>query len=155
MATDGVFTEFQIPTANSYPEGIATGPDGALLFTELLGKKSGRITTGGAITEFSLPTESGRPSSITTGLDGALWFTQEGEIGRITTSGVITEFSIPHVLDSGITGGPDGALWFTEHVSNTTGRSTTPQGLTAISPHAPGSEKTHPARRSARGPAAI
>ena len=37
-------TEFHVPTPNSFPVVITTGPDGALWFTEVLGNKIGRIT---------------------------------------------------------------------------------------------------------------
>jgi streptogramin lyase len=40
-------TEFTIPTANSGPNGITAGPDGALWFTEAAANKIGRITTAG------------------------------------------------------------------------------------------------------------
>jgi streptogramin lyase len=95
------------------PQEIATGPDGALWFTEPGNNKIGRITTAGVTTEFSL-TPGGRPFDITAGRDGALWFTESGSIGRITTTGVITEYSIPSGLSAEfITAGSDGALWFT------------------------------------------
>src|SRR5215203_2454606 len=74
--------EFPIPTANSRPAGITTGPDGALWFTERGGDKIGRITTAGVITEFPLPT-AGSPRGITTGPDGALWFTEALNFNRI------------------------------------------------------------------------
>ena len=114
------FIEFPTPTANSNPQGITTGPDGALWFTEL-NDNIGRITTAGVITEFP-PSPPAFPLGITTGPDGALWFTdQAGSIGRITTAGVITEFPLPpnpplymNKGPIGITTGPDGALWFTE-----------------------------------------
>lgn len=99
------------------PEGIASGPDGALWFTEAYASKIGRITTAGAITEFTLPAST-IPHSITAGPDGALWFTESGadKIGRITTAGVITEFALasPGSSPYSITSGPDGALWFTQ-----------------------------------------
>jgi hypothetical protein len=38
-------TEFPVPTAGSTPFGIASGPDGALWFTEQSANKIGRITT--------------------------------------------------------------------------------------------------------------
>ena len=76
MTTDGVFIEHRIPTQDSRPFGITTGPDGALWFTEDKGNKIGRITTAGVITEFPIPTANSGPSSITTGPDGALWFTE-------------------------------------------------------------------------------
>jgi hypothetical protein len=41
--------------SGGYPEGIATGPDGALWFTESIGNRIGRITTP-AITPTSTPT---------------------------------------------------------------------------------------------------
>jgi streptogramin lyase len=110
---------YPIPTAASYPAGIAAGPDGALWFTEEYANKIGRITTTGAFTEFTIPTANSIPIGITTGPDGALWFTLTvpggGKIGRITTAGAITEYSMPTANSGpgGITAGPDGALWFT------------------------------------------
>jgi streptogramin lyase len=112
----GHFTDYSIPTANSYVNGIVAGPDGALWFTESYGNKVGRITTGGQITEFSTNPQGLTPLYIAAGSDGALWFTNSttsgsGQIGRITTAGAITEFPLP-VLPYDLTAGPDGALWF-------------------------------------------
>jgi hypothetical protein len=56
------FNEYTIPTANSQPGSIATGPDGALWFTEP--NNIGRITTAGAITEYLSPTTDPPPASI-------------------------------------------------------------------------------------------
>src|SRR5258707_4238479 len=47
--------EFNIPTTDSVPTGITSGPDGALWFTEEFKKKIGRITTPGGINEFPYP----------------------------------------------------------------------------------------------------
>ena len=111
-----------LPTANSNPYGITTGPDGALWFTEENGNKIGRITTAGVITEFPTPTVNSAPAGITMGPDGALWFTEASgnNIGKITAAGVITEFPIPTANSNaiGITTGSDGALWFTEGGAN-------------------------------------
>src|SRR5437660_697497 len=89
--------EFPVPTPNSSPEGITTGPDGNLWFTE--NYYIGRITPGGVFTEFPLPND---PLGISAGPDGNLWFTEysDDKIGRITPSGVFTEFPIP-TPDSG------------------------------------------------------
>lgn len=112
--------EYTIPTANSQPLYITTGPDGALWFTENEADKIGRITTGGSITEYSVPASAGSsPYFITTGADGALWFTEckGGQIGRITTQGTITMYPDTVGGESqpvGITAGPDGALWFAD-----------------------------------------
>jgi virginiamycin B lyase len=74
-----------VPTANSSPTGIATGPDGALWFTENTANKIGRITTDGIINEYPVPTASSGPWGIVAGPDGALWFTESGagKIGRV------------------------------------------------------------------------
>jgi streptogramin lyase len=123
-------TEFPLPTANSGPFDITTGPDGALWFTEGGANNIGRMTTAGAVTEFPIPTFGGA-RGITMGPDGALWFVERGgntQIGRITTAGVFTEFPIPSGMSSvymSITTGPDGALWFTEDQANWIGRITT------------------------------
>lgn len=108
-----------MPTASSQPRGIASGPDGALWFTEGAGNKVGRLATAGTFTEFPIPTAGSRPEGITTGPDGNLWFAEGigNKIGRITTAGVITEFPLP-LLGSEpreLTIGPDGAIWFTEN----------------------------------------
>ena len=98
------------------PVAIASGPDGALWFTEYYANDIGRITTAGVITAYSVPTAGGDPAGIVAGPDGALWFVEaEGNnLGRITTSGVITEYSVPTAYRdlTWITAGPDGALWF-------------------------------------------
>ena len=54
--TNGVITEYSVPTGASLPYDIVTGPDGTnLWFTEAATSKLGRIGTNGAITEFQLP----------------------------------------------------------------------------------------------------
>jgi streptogramin lyase len=40
----GVVTEYDVPTPNSDPSGMAVGPDGNICFTEELGNKIGRLT---------------------------------------------------------------------------------------------------------------
>lgn len=115
VLADGTATFFPIPTANSQPFGITTGPDGNLWFTESSANQIGRITPDGQITEFPIPTPSSQLGAITAGPDGNLWFAEFGsahQIGRITPEGVITEFPT-QVRSSGITTGPDGNLWFT------------------------------------------
>jgi virginiamycin B lyase len=127
------FQEFPVPTAGSVPFGITAGPDGALWFTEQVGK-IGRITTAGVITEFTVPRAGSVTLNIAAGPDGALWFVEQASnaIGRISPAGVITEFAIP-TANSGpnsITAGADGALWFTEQFANQIGRVTTAGGIT-------------------------
>src|SRR2546426_868067 len=109
----GTVTEFAIPTANSQPTGITSGPDGNLWFTEAAGKIA-KCTTAGLITEFTVPTANSGPSEIVSGSDGNLWFAEGGagapgvKVGRCTTSGTITEFMAPGTGIFGIAAGPDG-----------------------------------------------
>ena len=128
------FTEYPIPTPDSRPFSITTGPDGALWFTEWVGNKIGRISTDGIITERLLPHARSQPIWIKRGPDGALWFTEQAgnRIGRITTSGAIVEYPLPtpDSLPWNIRVGPDGALWFTEKGSLKIGRITTAGELT-------------------------
>src|SRR5262249_26244187 len=80
----GAFTEFSPPTGGSKPQGITTGPDGALWFTEEAGNRIERLTTDGHFTEFGIPTAGSAPFQIVTGLDGNLWFTElAGKIGEV------------------------------------------------------------------------
>ena len=141
------YTTFPIPlVAIVEPQGIATGPDGNLWFTENGSGQIGRVTPAGVVTEFTLPTvpppagspggapaEPQRPEAIVAGPDGALWFTTSGAlIGRIGTDGTITESAVDGLttpltfpgFDADITVGPDGALWFTG-VDGKVGRITT------------------------------
>jgi virginiamycin B lyase len=109
--------EFPIPNANSFPFGIAAGPDGSLWFAESNSDTIGRITPTGGISEF--PAGNAEPEMITSGPDGNLWFTQgngKGQIGRITPTGKTTFFPVPTQFPglAGIAQGPDGNLWFTE-----------------------------------------
>jgi virginiamycin B lyase len=131
------FLSYPIPTANSNPIIIVSGPDGNLWFDERGGNKIGRVTTAGAITEFTVPTANSAIGGIGSGPDGNLWFTEQNsnKIGRITTAGAITEFNIPTAGSQPlyISGGPDGNVWFTEGNGNKIGR-ITPAGAIAEFP---------------------
>ncbi|MFY9578972.1 MAG: hypothetical protein WAQ33_06570 [Gaiellaceae bacterium] len=129
--------EFPAPTGCHPPyrfcmDGITTGPDGKVWFTEPVKGKIGRLDPStGLITEFAIP-GGGFPLRITAGPDGNLWFADNGtsSVGRATPLGVITEFAIPNQdpnagahsgdpnytygVNPGITAGSDGNLWFNE-----------------------------------------
>jgi len=129
--------EFEIPTANSGPWGIALGADGNLWFTERDGNRIGRITPAGVITEFPVPSTNPRPFDITPGPDGNLWFTEDrvySNLGRITISGIITEFALPNTSawPRSIAAGPDGNLWFTQSSGPTIGIGTTSGSITEL-----------------------
>jgi streptogramin lyase len=139
-------TEFPVPTPNSFPNGITTGPDGSLWFTELNANQIARITTAGVVTEFPIPTPLSHPALIT-GSDGSLWFTQQStnQIGEITTAGVVTEFPVPtpNSQPVGITNGPDGNVWFTEASADKIGR-ITPAGVITEFPLPAGNTTAQP-----------
>ena len=145
-AAGQVVTEYPIPTANSGPFGIVTGPDGNLWFAESysLGNKIGRMTTAGVVNEFTIPTAGCGPLEITNGPDGNLWFAESNcnKIGRITTAGSIMEFGglTANSQPTGITAGPDGNLWFVEHLIGKVGRITTAGVVTEFSIPTAGSE---------------
>ena len=130
------FVEFQLPSPNSQPYGIALGGDGNMWFAEGA-NRIGRITPAGTITEFPIPTAASQPLFLALGPDGNIWFTESAgnQIGRITTSGVVDEFPLPNAasLPFAIAAGPDGALWFTEQAGNRIGRITTTGVITEFS----------------------
>lgn len=126
--TKPVLTEFTTFESNSYPEGIAVGPDNAIWFVENNGNKVGRIATnaapGSAATEFSTGiTASAGLTEIATGQDGKLWFTENGQsqIGSMdpATPNKVHEYMTPSsgANPYGITTGPDGNMWFAENCS--------------------------------------
>ena len=125
ITTSGVVTNYT-GTGISSPNGITSGPDGALWFTNAGNNSIGRITISGTVTDY---TGAGvdAPQEITAGPDGALWFTNilSNFIGRISTAGTVTNYTGTGISSpNGITSGPDGALWFTNAGNNSIGRIT-------------------------------
>jgi virginiamycin B lyase len=124
----GKFGRFSLPSSQAYPDGITSGPDGNLWFTETVNRgskssisKIGRISPSGTITEFPLSMLADSARYITAGPDGNLWFTIQSskgsnavcKIGRMTPQGAITIFTPGNLYIAGdITSGPDHNLWF-------------------------------------------
>ena len=81
--TNGSVTEYAPPSAGDVV--MASGPDGAIWYTQFQSGKIGRISTAGSITEYTIPTSSSSPVSITSGPDGAIWFTEltANKVGRL------------------------------------------------------------------------
>jgi virginiamycin B lyase len=66
---------------------LATGPDGALWFTEWGAGRVGRITPTGDIETHELPNPTSESHGITLGPDGALWVALEsGAIARVASA---------------------------------------------------------------------
>lgn len=126
ITTSGAITEYPIPTSSALPQGLASGSDGNMWFTEYFGK-IGRVTPSGTITEF--PVGGGLfLSGICSGPDGNLWFTANAstgsKIGRITPQGAITIFPVSTASRAiaGIATGQDGNLYFAESNAAKIGR---------------------------------
>ncbi len=136
-------SEFTTLTADSFPFGIAAGPDGNVWFTENIPNNIGELAfVGGGmgIGEITIPSGSGGALGITSGPDGNLWFTEGASsnapnVGSITTSGTVTLYPVPTHQSGpwGITAGPDGNLWFTEIDSGNIARMTTGGSITEFS----------------------
>jgi virginiamycin B lyase len=76
--TSGVFTELNVPAANSHPWAIEAGAGGALWFAESGSNKIGEVALGGQFQEYDIPTAGSDPRGITTGADGSVWWTEYG-----------------------------------------------------------------------------
>ena len=147
LDSDGMITEFQIPTPPNRPGLITMGGDGNLWFTEVDGGAIGRITPQGVITEFPLPSPFSRPIGITAGPDGNVWFTELGKIGRITPSGTVSEFTEPSVGFS-IVSGPGMNLWFAADGRDRTHRDQRPETRVRVPERQPVRADGGPRRRA-------
>ena len=99
-----VFGQFAIPSANSQPIGITTGPDGNIWFTENNTNKIGSINPGShVISETSIPTASSSPAEITAGPGGTLWFTETNgsNIGDVVATPTITANPVSQTIIEG------------------------------------------------------
>ena len=88
-------TEFPVPTADTGPTDITTGPDGNLWFTELSGNRIGRITPAGVDHRVRRADRGQRPDGHHSGPRRQPLVHRVGrrhQIGRITPAGAITEF---------------------------------------------------------------
>ena len=121
-----------IPTADSGPTGITTGPDGNIWFTEANIGEIGRISYNAtthqilAVDPPITPANGSQPFAITVGPDENLWFTDQGtnSIGTINVhTDAVTEYPIPtpDSMPWGITSGPNDTIWFTEENTNKIG----------------------------------
>jgi hypothetical protein len=96
--TTHAIADFPVPTVGGSPyqglDGITSGPDGNLWFTEPDSGKIGVINpTTHAISEFPVPTDTAGPGGITSGPDGNLWFTAPGnpaQLGEVVIAPSIT-----------------------------------------------------------------
>ena len=117
--------EFPIPTANSAPFWITSGPAPPSISPPAAPTRSGRTTRPPtASPSFFIPTATiGTSSYITAGTDGNLYFTAspDNAIEQLNpATHVVTSFPIPTagIGPQFITTGPDGNLYFTASGAN-------------------------------------
>jgi virginiamycin B lyase len=87
ITTDGQVQQFSRDLApDAFPEGIVTGADGNLWFTEVGRSAIGRIRPDGRITNYFMFKRA--PQDIASGADRALWFTdaEDGTVSRLPLS---------------------------------------------------------------------
>ena len=125
-------TWFDLATPDSFPQGLAAGPDGTTWIANRASAEIDRIDPAGAHATIAL--EFGvDPFDIVRGPDGAMWFTENNgsRIGRLTVDGELTEYYLRDFsTPTGITVGPDGALWFSQRGISSIGRITVDGELT-------------------------
>jgi virginiamycin B lyase len=133
IAPDGTYHYFEFPAAPSKGlNGIATGPDGAVWFTEYqyLHPMIGRVTTDGQLSEYPVDTNS-LPIDIKTH-GGQLWFSEgNGAIGRITTSSFkVDYFHVPDSMQSNLreVAITDTDIWVADQGQNKINRLPMPTG---------------------------
>lgn len=119
-------TWFDLAAADSFPQGIAAGPDGMTWVANRFASEIDRVGPDGTQAPIGLGS-GGDPYEIVKGPDGAMWFTEHngGRIGRLTAAGDLSEFALSdRATPTGITVGPDGALWFAQRGVSSIGRIT-------------------------------
>ena len=119
-------TWFDLAATDSFPQGIAAGPDGMTWVANRFAAQIERISPDGSQSPISLASGAD-PFAIVQGPDGAMWFTEHNgsRIGRLTAGADLSEFSLRDAsTPTGITAGPDGALWFAQRGVSAIGRIT-------------------------------
>ena len=135
-------TEFPVPTSGGEPNGITSGYDGNMWFTETNANKIASVSPSGQITEFSIETAATEPGDVVLGPDKNLWFTEPGlgRIGRFTPGAPWDEqFTWFAGLESkisravGIAVGSESSLFYTDAGSQKIGWITlNPGGSTSV-----------------------
>ena len=98
--SNGVITEYDIPTPDSGPTAIVPGivaGQAVMYFTESRAGKIGRITAAGRITEYAIPTLNSGPADIVADNFAGVWFSERlaGKLAWLSEDGEFREFSLP------------------------------------------------------------
>jgi virginiamycin B lyase len=93
-------TEYEAPTAHSYPRRMEIGSDGAIWFGEFYGGKMGRLDPKTlAFKEYPLPGPNPSPYAMGIDTNGYIWYDSHymDEIGRFDPrTGKVIEYPFPH-----------------------------------------------------------
>jgi virginiamycin B lyase len=117
----GALTEYNTPTGNSGPLGIAVDPTNSnrLWFGEYANNAIASINASGVITEYPTGIAGATPTDVAVTSDGTVWFLDatNNTVDKMTfpgptfsECGIPTPDSVPQFM----TVGPDGNIWFTE-----------------------------------------
>jgi streptogramin lyase len=122
MDTQGFVQTFNYPDASELAYAIATGPDGKIWGSDIIGPHVVRVAPGGVHTLKVAGSQTG-VAGLATGPDGLLWFTENdsSRVGAVDTStGQTVRFLKlpPQRRPIGITAGPDGNVWVAEADGN-------------------------------------
>ena len=117
--TTKTVTEFNVPSANADPGGIAVNANGNIWFTERSTNKIGELSPDdpNQITEYDV---DGEPFGITAGPDGNIWITEDTSVWSVdvinpSNGSTIHSYHLTtgvRAIVSKIIVGPDGNLWF-------------------------------------------
>ena len=157
-----VATTIPIPRADSQPEGITLGADGALWFADFGSQAIGRTTAGPGSAQ-SVPNDGplpggplvdiSGPADITVGPDNNIWFSAfNGTVGKVT-GGLITGFTVsasPTANLRGITSA-GGSPWVLEARPRPCTRSTPANGAPSAPISLAGSRRARGDHRRPRG----
>lgn len=156
-------TLYQVPTPNSFPAGIVSGPDGNIWFAEgvnTINKVSRLSVASGQITEFSLPGCARSPEYLADGSDGNLWVgaicplpPALSEVVKLSGTGVAQLITLPTAPNAIFheTRGPDGNVWVTFDIPGDVGK-ITPAGVATYYSLATAVHPTHIANGIITGP---
>ncbi len=141
--------------SDGLPEGITTGPDHNIWFTQRYASALVRVNGDGSVTEFPAGPLNGlydgaNPTGITAGPDGHVWFTEGGD-PNYAQPGAVGYINGPDAYTYNASGTGTSSRTLSGHVNRTARRSPTATSGTGRPPPTARASRAH--RRSAAAPA--
>lgn len=112
-------------TSTAIVDGLVTGPDNRVWFSQTNTAQVGASTAAGAVTQYALPTPSPstcvEPQQIIVGPDKNLWAASYcGQVIQVTTAGRVTVVPLSSSATySALAVGPDSNLWVADSTGGT------------------------------------